>query len=148
MLIYIAWKAKWNSPTLPPRPRLQSKSIAQKGPSFAYQPCLLSASFLSPLEFLFALAPKAHHAELSNLPALFMGPFWYLCSSITSPSPSPARCVLITSLLSELRPFFGLLLDFEFTGGDTQDRHLDLRPSWPQLLHWNALVSLGQENLK
>lgn len=125
--IYIAWKAKWNSPTLL-RPGLQSKPIAQKGLSSAYQPGLLSASFLSPLEFLFALAPHAHQAGLSNLLAFFTGPFWYLWFRVTSLHPLPANCVLNISLLSELRHFFELLLDFEFTGGKTQDRLLDLGP--------------------
>lgn len=149
MLIYTAWKANWNSPTVP-RPGLQSKPIAQKGPASAYQPCLLSASFLSPLEFLFAIASKAHQVGLSNLPAFSTGPFQYLCSSITSSSPLPASCVLITSLLSELRPFFELLVHFEFTAGDTQDRLLDLGP---QLTPVFSLKCLGfswtrKENLK
>lgn len=79
-----------------------------------------------------------------------MGPFLYLRSSIAFPSPLPASCVLITSLLSELRPFFELFLDFEFTGGDTQDRLLDLGPQLTLAfsLKCFGFSWTGQENLK
>lgn len=109
------------------RPWFQSKAIAQNGQSSAHQPLSMLAPFSASTGMPVCSASKAHQAGLSNLPAFSMGPFWYLCSSLTSHSPLPAGCVLMTLLLSKLR--------------HPRQTSWPEALSRPQLFHRNALAS-------
>lgn len=123
------------------RPWLRSKPVVQKGRSSAHQPLLMSAPFPASAGMPICSASKSHQGGLSSLPAFFMGPFWYLCSSVTSSGPLPAVCVLITLLLSKLWPFLNCCW---FLSSEEMTAKTDFLP-WalnrPQLFYRTAFAS-------